>query len=34
MGMQQDNIEKVQSAYDEEKEQLDSLKGTWVMKYF
>ena len=29
MGMQQENIEKVQSAYDEEKEQLDSLrKGT------
>jgi len=31
MGMQQDNIEKVQSAYDEEKEQLDSLRERFAV---
>jgi len=31
MGMQQENIEKVQSAYDEEKEQLDSLRERFAL---
>lgn len=31
MGGQQDNIEKVQSAYDEEKEQLDDLRERFAV---